>query len=268
MSRTEGITDVIADLRRTMTQSTVQERHVAEDALRQSLALYGDTKHSAVADAISVLAKLNPTPAPAHNTQLRDGNWLMINAPTFPGGQRCEDGTYLYSMGRLAFNMFQPKDLLIKIDRVVQPVLPIPNSSQRTHDVRVEFSTVNEANRLQGIVTNRGVCEPCADDTLQVQYTGGNLEPKPGTDLQTWNATFGNQSNLAKSTFKEKLMNLSLKLMFGLVASKGINHNTGEATFTMTRSPKRKLEILYLDDYLRITRGSKGTVLVCERQDS
>lgn len=266
MSRTEGITDVIADFRRTMTQSTVQERHVAEDALRQSLALYGDTKHSAVADAISVLAKLNPTPAPAHNTQLRDGNWLMINAPTFPGGQRCEDGTYLYSMGRLAFNMFQPKDLLIKIDRVVQPVLPISNSSKRTHDIRVEFSTVNEAKQLQGIVTNLGVCEPCSDDTLQVQFTGGHLEPKPGTDLQAWNAIFGNQNNLTTSSIKEKLANLFLKLTFGLVAPEGINRSTGEVAFTMKRSPKGKLEILYLDEYLRITRGNKGTVLVFERQ--
>lgn len=251
-----------------MTHLTVQDRQVAEEALRQSLALHGDTKHDAVADAISVLAKLNPTPAPAHNTQLRDGNWLMINAPTFPGGQRCEDGTYLYSLGRLAFNMFQPKDLLIKIDRVVQPVLPISNSSQHTHDIRVEFSTVNEVKQLQGIVTNLGVCEPCADDTLQVQFTGGHLEPKPGTDLQAWNAVFGNQSDLAKSSLKEKLMTLSLKLTFGLVAPKGMNPTTGEVAFTMKRSPKGKLEILYLDESLRITKGNKGTVLVFERQES
>ncbi|MEQ8957811.1 MAG: PAP/fibrillin family protein [Coleofasciculus sp. C2-GNP5-27] len=35
----------------------------------------------------------------------------------------------------------------------------------------------------------------------------------------------------------------------------------------MKRSPKGKLELLYLDEELRITRGEKGTVLVCERQN-
>lgn len=40
---------------------------------------------------------------------------------------------------------------------------------------------------------------------------------------------------------------------------------TGEVSFTMQRSPKGRLEILYLDDELRITRGEKGTVLVCQK---
>jgi len=35
----------------------------------------------------------------------------------------------------------------------------------------------------------------------------------------------------------------------------------------MKRSPKGKLELLYLDEELRITRGEKGTVVVCEQQN-
>ncbi len=250
-----------------MTDPINKDRQAAKDALRNALIQHsGDTKHEAVVDAISILTRLNPTPAPARNIQLRDGNWLLINAPNFPGGQRLENGTHLYSLGRIAFNMFQPKDLLIKIDRVMQPILPIPHSSQRTHDIQVEFTTVNEAIPLQGIVNNLGVCEPSTDDTIQVQFTGGNLAPKLETDLQAWKATFGNQSNLSQSTLKEKLMNLFLKWMFGLTAPKGMNQDTGEVAFTMKRSPKGKLQILYLDESLRITKGEKGTVLVCERQ--
>lgn len=45
----------------------------------------------------------------------------------------------------------------------------------------------------------------------------------------------------------------------------GINPQTGQVSFQMRRSPKGKLAILYLDEELRITRGEKGTVLVCER---
>lgn len=260
---------VIAVLRRAMTSSTVQDLQIAKDALRKSLALHnGDTKHEAVVETISNLSQLNPTLAPARNTQLRDGNWLMINAPNFPGRQHHGSGTYCYSLGRLAFNMFQPKDLLITIDRVMQPVLPISNSSQHTHDIHVEFTTMSETKPLQGIVTNLGVCEPCADDTLQVQFTGGTLKPRPGTDLQEWNAIFGNQSHSTKSTLQEKLMNLFLKLTFGLVPPDGMNHDNGEVAFTMKRSPKGKLQILYLDEYLRITKGEKGTVLVFDRQVS
>ena len=44
-----------------------------------------------------------------------------------------------------------------------------------------------------------------------------------------------------------------------------MNPETGEVAFAMKRSPKGSLEIIYLDEELRITRGNKGTVVVCER---
>lgn len=56
-----------------------------------------------------------------------------------------------------------------------------------------------------------------------------------------------------------------LKFMFGLVKPEAMNPKTGEVSFTMKRSPKGHLRVLYLDEELRITRGEKGTVLVCER---
>ncbi|WP_287521037.1 PAP/fibrillin family protein [Okeania sp. SIO2C2] len=71
---------------------------------------------------------------------------------------------------------------------------------------------------------------------------------------------------LSKKGLKEQLMSVFLKLIFGLVPPKGMNTETGEISVTMKRSPKGRLEVLYLDEELRITRGEKGTVLVCERQ--
>ena len=244
------------------------DRTAAKQALRTVLSQHGgDTKHPLVVEAIATLADLNPTPAPARNIQLRDGTWLLINAPIFPGGQRLEDGAYRYTLGRLAFNMFQPQDLQVKIDRVLQPVLPIPERSQRSHDIITEFTLVEtHAPPLQGMVKNLGVCEPSTDDTLQVQFTGGLLTPKTGSDLLAWNKTFGNQSAKPRSSLKETFKTLFLKLMFGLDAPSDLNPNTGEVAFTMKRSPKGKLQILYLDEDLRITKGDKGTVLVCERQ--
>ena len=56
--------------------------------------------------------------------------------------------------------------------------------------------------------------------------------------------------------------------MFGLVPPQGMNLETGEISFTMKRSPKGRLEVLYLDEELRITRGERGTILACERSDT
>ena len=53
-------------------------------------------------------------------------------------------------------------------------------------------------------------------------------------------------------------------MLFGLVPPKEMQAD-GKVEFQMKRSPKGSLEILYLDEELRITKGEKGTILVCER---
>jgi hypothetical protein len=239
----------------------------AKQALREALKNHGgDPKHPAVAAAIEHLATFNPTPAPARNPDQLDGNWKLISAPSFPDGELRTDGTYGYTLGRLAFNMFQPKELKVVINQVSQPVFPIPGTSQRTHDIVVHFTPLSETfASLQGIVRNLGVCEPSSDTALQVQFTGGILEPAAGTELQQWQAVFGNPTAPTPSGLKEWFQGLFLKYMFGLVPPKGMDATTGRIEFQMQRSPKGTLEILYLDDELRITRGQKETVLICER---
>jgi hypothetical protein len=239
----------------------------AKKRLRDALATHGgDPNHEIVEAAIAHLATLNPTPAPTQQTDLLDGNWLLISAPIFPDGERQADGTYVYSLGRLAFNMFQPQDLKLVINRVYQPVFPIDGSAQRTHDIVVEFTTRSEdVPPLPGIVRNLGVCQPSSNTTLQVQFTGGVLEPAPGTDLHQWQQMFGNPAAPASRSLKEWLQGLFLKLIFGLVPPTQMDAETGRIEFQMKRSPKGALDILYLDEELRITKGQKETVLVCDR---
>lgn len=246
------------------------DRKAAKTRLREALTTYGgNTKHELVAAAIEKLVSLNPTAAPARCEALRDGQWLLINAPNFPNGERRDDGKYIYTLGRLAFNMFQPTSLKIAIDRVTQPVLPVGNTQQRTHDIIVEFTTVDENTpTLQGIVHNFGVCEPVSDNTLQVQFTGGALAPKQQNEMEAWAAIFGDQSQPSRRGLKERLMTTILRMMFGIVPPQGMDSKTGRISFKMQKSPKGKLQLLYLDEELRITRGEKGTVLVCERQMS
>ena len=244
-----------------------QDRKAAKIMLREALAAYGgDTKHESVAAAISKLVHLNPTAAPTRSEALMDGQWLLISAPNFPNGELRADGKYVYTLGRLAFNQFQPTSLKIVIDRVLQPVVPVGEGQQRTHDIIVEFTTADENTpTLQGIVHNQGVCQPSDDNTLQVQFTGGELAPKEQNEMEAWKAIFGEQSKPSRRSLKERLMSVVLKMMFGIVPPQGMDGRTGQVSFKMRKSPKGKLELLYLDEELRITRGERGTVLVCER---
>ncbi|GAB4380948.1 MAG: hypothetical protein Kow00121_38310 [Elainellaceae cyanobacterium] len=241
-------------------------RTAAKVALREALAAHdGDPRHEIVAAQITTLSALNPTPEPARSPLL-DGDWQLISAPSFPQGDRLTDGRYCYTLGRLAFNMFQPQNLKVVIDQVAQPVQPIGEGSQRSHDIVVNFTTLNEDMPLQGIVRNLGVCEPTSDTVLKVQFTGGLLEPAEETDLALWQQVFSNASQPSRSSLKEWLQGQFLKFMFGLVPPDRMNPNTGRVEFQMKRSPKGSLTVLYLDEELRITRGHKETVLICERK--
>lgn len=241
---------------------------VAKTALRQALAACGgNTKDKTVIAAIETLQSLNPTTAPAQSGSFMDNEWLLISAPIFPQGEQLADGKFAYTLGRLAFNMFQPTELKVVIDRVLQPVFLLDNGEQRTHDIVVEFTTIDESvPQLSGIVRNLGICQPVSDTVLQVQFTGGTLTPQASTNMNEWKAVFGEQGKPAKRSWKDSLISGFLKLMFGLVSPQAMNPETGEVAFAMNRSPKGRLEILYLDEELRITCGEKGTVLVCERQ--
>ncbi|MDZ7957531.1 MAG: PAP/fibrillin family protein [Aulosira sp. DedQUE10] len=246
----------------------IRTSEAAKTALRQALAASGgNTKDKEVIAAIENLQSLNPTAAPAHSGTLLDSNWLLISAPNFPEGEQLVDGSFTYTLGRLAFNMFQPTGLKVAIQRVLQPVFLLKNGTQRSHDIVVEFTTIDESVlKLNGIVRNQGVCQPFNDTALQVKFTGGILTPQYTQNIEDWKAIFGNQQRSSRIGFKENLMSGFLRLMFGLVPPQGMNLDTGEIAFTMRRSPKGRLEILYLDEELRITRGERGTVLVSERQ--
>ncbi|MBW4490223.1 MAG: PAP/fibrillin family protein [Trichocoleus desertorum ATA4-8-CV12] len=243
------------------------EQKTAKQALREALMAYeGNPKHQAVAAAIEHLNRLNPIATLADYEALMDGEWLLISAPNFPDGERQPDGTYVYTLGRLAFNLFQPTSLRVVIDRVLQPVVPIDNGQQRTHDIIVEFTTqAKDIPPLQGIIHNFGICQVIDDKTLSVQFTGGALVPKHLDQMEMWQAVFGNQSKSEKRRFKEKVMSKVANLLLGIIPPQGMDHQTGKVSFTMQRSPKGRLTLLYLDEELRITRGERGTVLVCER---
>lgn len=250
--------------------NTTKERNIAKTALIEALKMSGgDTKNEEVVAAIEHLASLNPQSAPTENEKLLEGNWLLINAPNFPDRQNDTQGRYIYTLGRLAFNMFEPVKLKVEIERVLQPVFPTGKENEFTHDIVVEFKTIDEnMPELKGIVKNLAVCSPESQDTVQVKFTGGELMPRETEEplkMNQWLQIFGQESQ-SQLSLQERITSIFIKWMFGISKASKINTQTGKRVFTMKKSPKGILKLLYLDDELRITRGNRGTVLVCQRQ--
>ena len=250
----------------------ISDRVAAKIALREALAIHdGDTKNEVVLEAIARLVALNPTLAPTKSNSLQEGNWLLISAPNFPDGQKRIDGKYEYTLGRLAFNLFQPTDLKLVIDRVLQPVFPLEEAGKFTHDILVDFTIIDErANNLQGVIKNLGWCSASDDRTIEVKFTGAELSPCHPEDpqqMKVWLDLFSikkreNQLNLSK-----KIKLFIAQLLLGLNLPSNVDKKTGKLSFTMSRSPKGGLETIYLDSELRITRSTKNkTILVCEKK--
>ncbi|MGK7953610.1 MAG: PAP/fibrillin family protein [Xenococcaceae cyanobacterium] len=251
--------------------TTITERSIAKTALIEALKKSGgDTKDKEVIAAIDKLASLNPESAPTENRKLLEGNWLLINAPNFPDRQNDPQGRYIYTLGRLAFNMFEPAGMLVEIERVLQPVFSTGKENELTHDIVVEFRTIDEnIPELKGIVKNLAVCSPASKDTVQVKFTGGELMPRETKEplkMKEWLQVFDRNSQPSQLSWQEKIKSIFIKWMFGMSKASDIDTQTGKRVFTMNKSPKGILKILYLDEELRITRGNRGTVLVCQRQ--
>lgn len=246
-------------------------RDIAKAALLEKLAVHnGDTKNSEVLAAIEQLVALNPTTAPTETGDLLEGNWLLINAPIFPNRLPDERGRYIYTLGRLAFNMFEPVDLKIEIERVLQPVFSTGKDNERTHDIVVEFKIIDDRfPELKGIVKNLAVCRPLSKDTLQVEFTGGELMPQlsqENSDIEQWLAVFGSTEVKSSLNIGERIKSWFIEWMFGIEKASNIT-KTGKRVFKMNKSPKGNLQILYLDKELRITKGNRETLLICQRQD-
>lgn len=246
--------------------NTITLRNNAKTALIEALKENdGDTKNEVVVAAIEKLASLNPNPVLTENIELLQGNWLLINAPNFPDRLPDEQNRYIYTLGRLAFNMFEPVKLKVEIERVLQPVFPTGKENEFTHDIVVEFHTCDRS--LKGIVKNLAVCSLKDKDTLQVQFTGGELIPTETQNSEqnrAWQKVF-NQNSPTQLSFVEQIKFLFIKWMFGIGKVFDLDTQTGKKAFTMKKSPKGDLKILYLDEELRITKGNRETVLVCQR---
>ncbi|MFW6296405.1 MAG: PAP/fibrillin family protein [Halothece sp.] len=252
------------------TNQTSDLIHQTKSDLKQALKDHdGDLKHSGVTQLIEKLVSLNPNPAPTEAQTLLEGNWKLISAPNFSGRIADEEHRYVYTLGRLAFNQFEPINLKIAIEKVFQPVFPTGNENEYSHDIVVNFKIIDENTpNLRGVIRNLAVCTPIDSNTVQVMFTGALLAPsqqQSQQEFQQWISLFGDSHKSSHISLLERLKNGFIKKILGIGKVSELNRKTGEQYFPISRSPKGLLNILYLDEEIRIKRGNRGTVLVCQK---
>ena len=246
----------------TMAPARVRAKARLREALNSADDRVSDPK---VVAAVEALALYNPTEAPAKSDALF-GDWYQINAPEFPGDRGVdEEGNRLYTLGQGTFGVFEPKELVCAMGKARNPFVRRKDSSgvvDYTVEIPISFKDA-EGRPASGTLVNEAQCEVISDDRLGVKFTGGYLCPD-GEDCEVWNSTFEAAFENYKPRKRDRLMNWLLKRMMGLQKPTGMSTD-GSMTYKMTKSPHGHLDVLFLDDELRITRGNRGSVVIAER---
>jgi len=218
-----------------------------------------------------------------------DGVWLTMSKPNYPEciGKN-EAGEYMYTLGRMSFDMFRPTGIVCSIQGVFNPVFAtdvVPDAVPRT--LRKEVAQKSSTLRTYNIVTAftidnknpssvpmRGVMttysymlpDPNTPNRMTVFFTGGLLEPNDETDRDEWKRVFG--VDVPKRFLSERARVLAAKLLLGASVPDKM-----EEDGTMSYYLKRPIgghgttfvDVIYLDETLRVMQGQTGSLYVLSR---
>ena len=231
--------------------------------------------------------------SPAQNADANTGRWRAITTPPFPGKLPNDaDSKTRFTLGRLSFGLFKPTNLVCAVEEIVNVVQTVDEkdgsiteeqnkdkdapawSSTYNFEVLMEIETPNA--KLPAKLTNYGVCFPRSNERLGVKFTRCVLEPRfdlsnsdNATLAAVWKETF--DSAIAKEAEAQSyvgqagtwLMHKMMKMMMGLEPP--IDTSDFTQTFTISKPYAGHLDLLYLDENFRISRGNKGTIVAVER---
>jgi PAP_fibrillin len=266
-----------------------EPRSILKAKLKSLLAKYnGCTKNKAVVDVVDQLAEMNPTTKNCAQSNLFQGEFYTLTAPTFPGRlkplTKDQEDIVQYTLGRISFNIFQPNKLVCTLRSVRNPVRP---RTVQTKDGQTTFSyhlmldiTIHtpDGGDLPATMINEAYCyeHPDVNNRLMVTFTGGTLMPADEivhdpTKLKLWETTFQGAYQKAdeERSYFGWFFHYFLKLLLGLTlpsdhrSQQDILKNSFH--FDMKRSPTGHMDVLYLDEDLRITKGNRGTIVIAER---
>jgi hypothetical protein len=123
---------------------------------------------------------------------------------------------------------------------------------------------------IRGIMTNHGyaVPDPQVPNRLSIWFSGGSLEVRDEpSDLDEWMKIF-DSTNAPGRDLREYANTLAARLLLGALLPEDMEED-GTMSFVLKRPigghGSAYIDIIYMDDDLRIMRGHHGSVYVCKR---
>jgi hypothetical protein len=203
--------------------------------------------------------KLKSNPSHTDQNPSIDGTWQMISPPSYPACVGVnKDGEKMFTLGRMAFDMFQPANLVCSIQKQYNTIktvtsdekLPtyIPPSLRReaeqehkknsqgslkAHNIIASFTIEQGSNndyqvpkdkhkKLQGILTNYGYTlpDPSNPNRNSIWFTAGTIEPADINFLEDWKKLFGERHtpDSDRTQYTEKARSLASAILLGAVS--------------------------------------------------
>lgn len=246
----------------------------------------GSTKNPEVMAAINHLVSLNPA-RNASTSPLLLGEFLADTSPDFPGRIKPEKGkedVVQYTLGRLSFGLFQPCNLTCTITSVRNAMVEVEDTELEvdgqktfTYPLSIDLTIHTPKGDFPATMCHSALCYvlPEHENRLGVTFRGGSLTPtyqvrSDPAKMALWEEVFNHAYSKAEEerSLMSKVMMYIFKKVFQLSTptdEEAMNSATHSVHFDMKRSPRGYLDILYLDEDIRITRGNRGTIIVVER---
>lgn len=242
----------------------------------------GCTKNPDVVQAIEDLSALNPTDDAA-NSALFIGEFHALTSPNFPGrisSNKGQEDLVQYTLGRLSFNIFQPQQLICTLRTIRNPVKlnpPIEGDGKKvwSYPLILDISIHSPLGEdLPATLENEATCYEHAErkGRVMVSFSGGTLTPTEEvamnpSKLKMWAQTFEGAYTKAdeERSYIGRIFQYIGQLLLGLTLPTDHSLLKNRVHFDLKRSPVGHLDVLFLDEDLRITKGNRGTLVVVER---
>ena len=236
-----------------------------------------------------------------------EDTWLTLSKPSYFGclGEN-DSGDPMYTMGRMSFDMFSPtnlvcslqgnfnpveivndedrKDLLDRVPKSLREEVESGKTVLRTYHIVAAF-TIEPASAsfpdapnkdvhrpIRGIMTTYGYSlpDPKVENRHSIWFTGGKIEPNNSEqDIFAWKRLFA--LHPPKHSFGEKAKLLAVKLLMGATVPEKMDED-GSMSYAFTRPlgghGMAYVDVVYLDETLRIVKGHRGTIMVFSRLPS
>lgn len=240
----------------------------------------------------------------AEESQL-EGMWVSLSKPKFFDCLGCnQDGDFLYSLGRMSFDMFRPTKLVCSIQGTFNPVHVVRSKDRakiietapkslkkelqkgegvlRTYQIVTAFSIEPWApdmglkspnkrvdHQIRALLTTDSyvLANPEKPNRLSIWFTGGSIEVNniDCDDSQVWHQIF---TEAPKRDLVEKLRVAAAKLAMGATIPEKMEQD-GKMSYSLKRPigghDTASVDLLYLDDTIRIARSNTGSVHVMAR---